>query len=69
VANRGDCGDQRPGADLCPAQLERALDCSLAERALSGRDRTRAAVDYERRRSQGFSSALLGGPAVHDATL
>jgi hypothetical protein len=69
VANRGDCGGQRPGANLCPAKLERTLDGCLAKRALSGRYRTRAAMDDERRGSQGLSSALLGDAAIHDSTL
>jgi hypothetical protein len=69
VPDRRDRGGQGAVTDAGPAQLEGALDGGLARRTLGGRNGSRAAVDYERRRGQGFSSGRLEGPAVHDAAI
>jgi len=69
VPDRRDRGGQRAVTDAGPAELEGALDGGLAWRTFGGRNGSRAAVDYERGRSQGFSSGRLEGPAVHDAAV
>jgi len=69
VPDRRDRGGQRAVTDAGPTELEGALDGGLARRTLGSRNGSRAAVDYERGRSQGFSSGRLEGPAVHGAAL
>ena len=68
MANRGDGSRQRAVSDVSPTQIERPLDGGLPQRAFGGRNWSRAAVDYERRRSQG-SLGRRKDPAVHEATL
>jgi hypothetical protein len=69
VPDRRDRCGQSPVTDAGPAQLEGALDGGLAWPTLGGRNGSRAAVDYERGRSQGFWSGRLEGPAIHDAAI
>jgi hypothetical protein len=69
VPDRCDRRGQCAVTDACPAELEGALDGGLARCTLNRRNGTRAAVNYERGRGQGFSSGRLEGPAVHRAAL
>jgi hypothetical protein len=55
VAHGGDGRGKRTISDPRPAQLQGSLDSGLPWRALGGRNRSRAAVDYERARSQACS--------------
>jgi len=68
MANSGHGSGQGPVTDASPTDFERPLDGGLAQWAFRGGNWSRAAVDYERRRSQG-SLGRRKDPAVHEATL
>jgi hypothetical protein len=67
MANRGDRSGQGAVTDASPTEFERPLDGGLAQWAFGGRNWSRAAVDDERRSSQGFFSGRRKDPTVQAA--